>query len=305
MSPQEFEKRLSVIKRGHFKVLPLVEALERLYAGSLPPRSLAITFDDGLADFYLHAHPLLKKFGFPATVYFNTHSSERPHPVFSPVCQYLLWKGRGQVVDCEPLIGMSGQWDLRSAAGRRAAAVQLFDSVVRDGLSEQDKDAFARRLAEMLNADYGTIVSHRILHLMTPDEVAELATENVDFQLHTHRHRTPLDRRLFLDEIHDNRVTIQEITGTSASHFCYPSGVYHPEFLPWLAEARVISATTCDPGIASSTTNALLLPRIIDGEHLSRIEVEGWLTGASAFLPRRKHTPSPPALKASARPNSL
>jgi hypothetical protein len=31
-----------------------------------------------------------------------------------------------------------------------------------------------------------------------------------------------------------------------------------------------------------------LLPRLIDTVSLSDVEFEGWLTGASAFLPRRR-----------------
>ncbi|MDB4881979.1 MAG: hypothetical protein JWL95_745, partial [Gemmatimonadetes bacterium] len=75
-------------------------------------------------------------------------------------------------------------------------------------------------------------------------------------------------------------------------------GVYRPEFLPWLGEAGVISATTCDPGIASPKSAPLLLPRLVDTSHLSALDVEGWLTGMSAFFMPRKasaHAPKPRA----------
>ena len=107
-------------------------------------------------------------------------------------------------------------------------------------------------------------------------------------QLHTHRHRTATDRELFLREIEDNRNSIQVMTGRRATHFCYPSGVYDQAFLPWLREAEVVSSTTCESGLASSTSNPLLLPRLVDVSSLSAIEFEGWLTGVSAALPRRR-----------------
>jgi peptidoglycan/xylan/chitin deacetylase (PgdA/CDA1 family) len=109
----------------------------------------------------------------------------------------------------------------------------------------------------------------------------------VDIQLHTHRHRTPKDRSLFLREIEDNRKSIQAMTNVSATHFCYPSGVYDEAFLPWLEEAGVVSATTCDTGFASRGSHPLLLPRLLDVSGLSDLEFEGWLTGVSAALPRR------------------
>jgi hypothetical protein len=82
------------------------------------------------------------------------------------------------------------------------------------------------------------------------------------------------------------------MTGTVADHFCYPSGVYEPAFFPWLTELGVRSATTCDTGIASPETEPLLLPRLIDTSNLSPVEFEGWVTGVSAFLPLRPHSPA-------------
>jgi Polysaccharide deacetylase len=143
-------------------------------------------------------------------------------------------------------------------------------------------------VAGQLKIDYDAVVAKRLLHVLSPDEVKTLAANGVDIQLHTHRHRTPHDRSLFLREIEDNRKSIQAMTNASSvTHFCYPSGVYDEAFLPWLEEAGVVSATTCDTGFASRQSNPLLLPRLLDVSGLSDIEFEGWLTGVSAALPRR------------------
>jgi len=66
------------------------------------------------------------------------------------------------------------------------------------------------------------------------------------------------------------------MTGLRASHFCYPSGVYDLRFLPWLQEAGIVSATTCELGLATSSSNPQLLPRLVDVTGLSSIEFEGW-----------------------------
>jgi peptidoglycan/xylan/chitin deacetylase (PgdA/CDA1 family) len=123
---------------------------------------------------------------------------------------------------------------------------------------------------------------------MTPGEVIELVRGGVDVQLHTHRHRTPVDHALFAREIADNRARIVDITGRDAAHFCYPSGVYRQEFLPWLEEQNVISATTCEVGLASPLHHRLLLPRVVDHSHFDAVEFEAWLAGAGQFLPRRR-----------------
>src|SRR5207302_195146 len=52
--------RLELLKKSKSEVLPLGEAIVRLYANDLPDRAVVITFDDGLSDFYRRAFPLLK-----------------------------------------------------------------------------------------------------------------------------------------------------------------------------------------------------------------------------------------------------
>jgi hypothetical protein len=92
-----------------------------------------------------------------------------------------------------------------------------------------------------------------------------------------------------MKEIADNRSSIQSMTGSSSApvHFCYPSGVHKRQFLPWLQDAGIVSATTCAHGLASRRSNPLLLPRLLDSSTLSPIQFEGWLTGLASFLPRR------------------
>jgi peptidoglycan/xylan/chitin deacetylase (PgdA/CDA1 family) len=145
-------------------------------------------------------------------------------------------------------------------------------------------------VAHRIGVDYDSFIAKRILHLLNPGEVADLAARGVDFQLHTHRHYALPNRALFLREIHDNRERIRNMVGSEPTHFCYPCGYYEHEWLPWLAEAGVTSATTGEPGLASSRTNPLLLPRLVDTAHLATAEFEAWLGGVAVLLPRRPRT---------------
>ena len=139
-----------------------------------------------------------------------------------------------------------------------------------------------------LGFDYDDLNRRRLLHLMSPDEVSRLPRGLVDVQLHTHHHRVPTDGEAFGREVVENRRIIRELTqAPDATHFCYPSGVTHPSFPGWLTSLGVRSATTCFPGMASSASDPLLLPRLIDTVNTSPLEFESWLTGLSAFLPRR------------------
>lgn len=289
MKAEQFRRRMQLLKNSSCTVLPLAEAVQRLYAGELPDRCVALTFDDGNYDFYKEAHPIIQEFGFPVTVYLTTFYSEYNKPVFDVISSYLLWKGRNTSFDLKEITGEALRVDLTDEEARRRAVDELRTFARVNKLSAEEKDALAASVAKELKIDYDAICARRLLHILSPEEVASLASDGVDIQLHTHRHRTPMDRALFLREIEDNRQSIQTMTNAAAlTHFCYPSGVYDEAFLPWLEESGVVSATTCETGFASRQSNPLLLPRLLDVTGLSDIEFEGWLTGVSAALPRRR-----------------
>jgi peptidoglycan/xylan/chitin deacetylase (PgdA/CDA1 family) len=288
ISADLFRDRLELLKRSKCAVLPLGEAVERLYANDLPDRAVAITFDDGLSDFYRRAFPLIQEFEVPVTLYLTTFYSHYQRPVFDLMCSYLLWKGRSKAIDLQKLTGQDIQTNLQELDARENALGQIHAFARGQKLSADEKDAFAASLAAQLDVDYDALLEQRLLHNLTAGEVGILNAGGIDVQLHTHRHRTPLDRQLFLREIEDNRQSIRDMTGKNPIHFCYPSGVYDQKFLPWLREAGVVSATTCESGFASRSSNQLLLPRFLDNATLSPIEFESWLTGISAALPQRR-----------------
>ena len=292
MSPERFRRRMQLLKKSDCAVLPLSEAITRLYAGDLPERCVALTFDDGNHDFYKEAYPVIQEFDFPVTVYLTTFYSHYPSPVFDVICSYLLWKGRGAELDFKAITGQEMRVNLSDEVARARATAELRKFARDQKFSAEEKDALVAAVASQLGIDYDALQGQRLLRILSPDEVKTLAAAGVDVQLHTHRHRTPMNRSLFLREIEDNRNSIQAMTGAYASHFCYPSGVYDEAFLPWLEEANVRSATTCELGFATRQTHPLLLPRLVDVSGLSDLEFEGWLTGVAAALPRRQEPKS-------------
>lgn len=265
ITPEFFRRRLEFLRSWRANVLPLDEGLTRLREGSLPPRSVAITFDDGFYDFYKYAFPALREFNFPCTVYLTTWYMQYRLPIFNLITNYILWKG--------------GRPEYRSPEARAQAVTRNMEKAAAGDLGPDAADALARGLAETAGLDYEGMRRARMFQIMSPDEVRDLAASGIDIQLHTHRHRTPADRNLFIREIDDNRQRIREITGSNPRHFCYPSGVTSPQFLPWLTECGIQSATTCVRGAATGGANSLLLPRYLDGTGSSELDFESWLSG--------------------------
>jgi peptidoglycan/xylan/chitin deacetylase (PgdA/CDA1 family) len=286
MSPSMFEQRLQTMRSVGCSVLPLAEALMRLYEGTLQDRSVAVTFDDGYFDFAARAYPLLAAYGVPATVYLRTHLLGEKVPIFRLVCSYVFWKSRRPRVRVPEL--RNEPYDIGSAEARANAVSAIADEAQRRRFCAREEAGLLRTLGGELSVDIDSILQKHLLELMSTDDVTRLAGAGVDFQLHTHSHNTPRDARRFAEEIETNRGRIQVLTGRPTAHFCYPSGNYNSLFFPWLTSLGVRSATTCDPGLASPTTPPLMLPRFVDTSSTTPEEFEGWLRGTTAWLSRKR-----------------
>lgn len=268
ISPAHLRQHLKCLHDARASVLPLDEALSRLRAGSLPPKSVTITFDDGFYDFSQQALPLLVEFGFPSTVYLTTHYSNYRLPIHQLMLDYVFWKSRRKAV-LVPQYGISTPQQISDPDTRLEAAQQVSKWMSNQMLDTKGRDEVVRGIAQKFEIDYEAFLQSRLLQIMSPVEVRCVARYGVDIQLHTHRHRMPSDRTLFKKEIDDNRRQILEYVGKNPVHFCYPSGRCSGLYANWLAEFGVRSATTCMQGLARATSDPLLLPRVMDNSLVS------------------------------------
>lgn len=287
VSPSHLADRLALLERHRCNVLPLGEAIQRLYANDLPDRAVVLTFDDGYYDFRARAWPLLRQHGFPATVYLTTERVDRGLPIVNLFLRYAFWCARDRAFEPDGLFGLGGSYPLATEQQRGVALQRLLAAFEANRPAGLRRDDMVKLAVQQLGIDYDALLARRVLTLLRPDEVTQLAAEGVQFQLHTHLHRTPADPDEFVRGVLTNRARIEALTGASPQHLCYPSGNYRPEYLPALERIGVVSATTCDPGLASPGSHPLLLPRFIDTSSVAPIVFEAWLTGLADRLPRR------------------
>lgn len=70
VTPYEFERQIKYLKENGYNAISLDELINHRKKGaSLPNRPIVITFDDGYKDNYTYAFPVLKKYGYTATIF--------------------------------------------------------------------------------------------------------------------------------------------------------------------------------------------------------------------------------------------
>ena len=285
--PEHLASRMRFLRANGFNVLPYGDAIQRLSLGTLPDRSVTVTFDDGYVDFYRLAAPILRAYEIPATVYLTTYYCENNRPVPGITAAYMIWKSRKFTGALTTVPGFEGI-RFQTALERRTVseAVGRYFTGERT-LSADEKNRMLERLAEELQFDLDLFRRRRLMHVMSADEARRVAAAGFDIQLHTHRHWVPRDQALIEREITDNRERLTHITGREPNDLCYPSGIHYPELLPWLRELGIRSATTCEHGLATTDDDPLLLPRFLDHSGITLVEFEAWASGVGSVLPRR------------------
>ncbi|MBI5876765.1 MAG: polysaccharide deacetylase family protein [Chloroflexi bacterium] len=88
--PEQFEQAVAYFAAQGYQTVKLQALYDAVAKGSpLPPRPIVFTFDDGYADAYVNAMPILKKYNFTGTFYVITGFVGRPG--------YLTWAQIGEM----------------------------------------------------------------------------------------------------------------------------------------------------------------------------------------------------------------
>lgn len=104
-SPRKFRSQMHYLREKNFNIISLKEVVQYLHDKvPLPPRSVSITFDDGFANLYNVAYPILKSCGFTATIFLvpghcGKNNQWQGQPEGIPVLDLLDWERIREMAD--------------------------------------------------------------------------------------------------------------------------------------------------------------------------------------------------------------
>jgi len=90
ISLDTFSRQMAFFKRHGYRVIRLTDLVMKLEKGEpIALKTIVLTFDDGYEDNYTNVFPILKEYGFPATIFVVTDFIGREAPAYGQTARFL------------------------------------------------------------------------------------------------------------------------------------------------------------------------------------------------------------------------
>jgi len=232
---------------------------------SLPPYPALITFDDGYADNFRHALPVLKKHRFPAIVFLATDYIGNSKPFFWDLAAYCF----AHTEKTSAVLPPAGELHWHNSQNRTAVMVKWLNQL--KTLPDAEKWAHIHALPARLDVSVPADAFAGLT--MTWDEVRTMIAGGVAMGAHTMSHPvltrvSPAQARA---EIAGSKACIEAVTGSPVTTFAYPNGLltdFNAEIQTALTETGIEAAFTLLPGpvpMATARQAPLAIRRIFIG----------------------------------------
>lgn len=226
-STHVFERQMEVLK-NEFSPVSLPEAIEWLdRRGSLPPRAVLVTFDDGWFDTYANAFPVMTRLCIPGVVFLATSFIDTNKRQWADEAYEAISSGRGA-----------------EAAGIEIERLKKLPS------DQRPISATSSPTSEPLN--------------LTWLQVDDMSRHGFEFGSHTRNHLIlPRESEgVAREELLCSAEDMCAKLGSFPSTFAYPDGQYNDNSMRLLNEAGYRFAFTCDEGLVRRRSSRLALPRL-------------------------------------------
>ena len=211
---QQFEMHIETFSK-YFNVLSLSEAIGRLNSNSLPPRAVAITFDDGYKDNVSVALPILRRWGATAT-FFIASGFLHGKTMWNDIVIESIKGFVGSTADLRRL--NLDSFPVQSDAEKGVAIKSILGQL--KYLPEDERHIQATRVARALAFEGSEPL------MMNEDDVRLLRRTGMEIGAHTRTHPilSNLSDSDAVSEIVGSKNDLEDICGDPVEFFAYPNG---------------------------------------------------------------------------------
>jgi peptidoglycan/xylan/chitin deacetylase (PgdA/CDA1 family)/GT2 family glycosyltransferase/SAM-dependent methyltransferase len=274
--PTRFRDQMQFLKE-HCNLISLTDFIDAMKSASLPPRAVAITFDDGYLDNLTTASPILTDIGVPATFFVTTDRFDERHEFWWDTLARLFLQEPSLPESIElpeglPRVNITADTDRRQALMTVHRAIRCMPVDQRNNVIEQ----LVRQAQNSTSCDPGD-------RPLLADEVHALAERaGHEIGAHTRHHLSlpnfPVDVQT--DELTSGTEPLEALLGRRVRAVAYPFGDATAQTA---ALARAVGFTI---GLivgnrpVSEIWDPMMVPRIEVQETDSSASLESWFTGS-------------------------
>lgn len=251
---KEFTWQMELLHK-YFNVLSLQEGMEKLKSQTLPSRAVCITFDDGYADNYLNALPILKRYNQHATFFIASGYLNGG----------LMWND--QVIESVRRVSthtldLTGiglkSYDVSDDQEKSAAAQKIIQAIKHMKMGQRQilADKIASGIKDM-----------PVDLMMSDEQLIRLQQAGMEIGGHTVSHpiMAKLDKETVAQELMDNKKVLESLLKITVRFFAYPNGRpdidYLSEQVDQVKEQGYEGAVSTQWGVADKTSDVFQLPR--------------------------------------------
>lgn len=231
VTPETFDAHLRFLTRG-FQMLSFGELLVKWNAGTWDANAkyCVITFDDGWLDNYVHAYPLMRAHGVPATIFLPTN--------LIGTDKWLWWDRLGYLFN-------------RESRSHSEPSIGTLDSAIEraKGIPDDLREKLVDDLAELMGVTFPS--TRRFINW---DEAHEMSDHGIEFGSHTASHPilTALEPAALERELRQPLEALDMQGVNRVPVLCYPNGDYSTAVVAAARRAGYVAAVTTTPGTESS-----------------------------------------------------
>lgn len=255
-----FAEQIEMIARD-YKPVSIVDVQEFLRGGkNLPDRAVAVTFDDGYADNFENAAPVLDRFGVPGAFYATIKNVDTSTPPW-----YCRLRHAFHVSPRKdwPDVQEDRHWPMGTRVERHESFL-----VASRRLAKLAGEPQLRTLVQIENELEVQPLGFAGAPIMSWDQLRGLVKGGhiVGSHTMTHPNLAYVDDAVVRLELKESKRAMEERLGSPVVHFSYPSPILQPHFTEGTIEhARQLgyeTSVTCVPGVVRPGQDPLALRRV-------------------------------------------